>query len=341
MSIVVYSSVDEPSVMESTGEYTDFGKTESRLAQKPPALPLRIGFWGTRAAFSNTVLTALLKLYPIAQVAFPAATPGVSAVEQWLPPASSPPTDDLLLIPRSVAPDTLQTAWQYYLPTYQLSRLHAPEVAAWLAGLALDVICVACFPWRIPATLLALPTYGFLNVHPSLLPAYRGPVPLFWQLRAGVDKLGVTIHWMDSDFDTGAIAAQQRVDLPDGITGPVADQLCAQTGASLLDNVLQQLAHGVPPRHAQPNGGSYQSWPTAADFRLCATWSARHAYNFMCATAEWRQPYPITVGDEEILLHRALAYEAEQTQDSLITRNGFTVLIQLQPGVLRAVPWQL
>ncbi len=326
--------------MESTGQDADSRTQKNRGTEKQNVSPLRIGFWGTRTAFSNWVLTALLKTYPIAQVALPAARLGAPALDLLCPPSALPPSDDRLLLNNFVTPDTLQTAWQHNIDTYQLGRLRAPAVVEWLAGLALDVVCVACFPWRIPAALLALPTYGFLNVHPALLPDYRGPVPLFWQLRAGVSQVGVTIHWMDGDFDTGALATQRTLALPDGVAGTVADRLCAQTGADLLGDVLQQLACGLLPRHAQPSGGSYQSWPTAADFRLHTAWSAQHAYNFMRGTAEWRQPYPVRVGDEEILLHSALAYEGEQTLAAPIVRHASTLLIQFQPGVLRAVPRQ-
>ena len=314
---------------------------------RAPRSPLRIGFWGTRSAFSTIVLTTLLKQYPITQVVLPASAPDAPGVAELLPPALSrlhagaDQGEELLLVQTSVAPDTLQMAWHHQLSAYQVGRLSDPAVADWLAGWALDIICVACFPWRIPPALLAMPTYGCLNIHPAWLPAHRGPVPIFWQLRAGARSLGVTIHQMDADFDTGPIVAQQRVDLPDGAPGPVADRLCAQTGATLLVELLQQLVHGGLPSQAQPPGGSYQGWPTAADFRLDATWSAQHAYNFMRGTAEWQQPYAITVDHTEMWLHSALAYLADQTLATPVERQGATVLIQFQPGVLQAVPWRL
>ncbi|MEZ4833421.1 MAG: formyltransferase family protein [Caldilineaceae bacterium] len=62
--------------------------------------------------------------------------------------------------------------------------------------------------------------HGFLNLHPSLLPHYRGPDPIFWQLRDGVEPMGVTVHWMDVGVDTGDIAAQAPVALEDGLSGP-------------------------------------------------------------------------------------------------------------------------
>jgi len=72
----------------------------------------------------------------------------------------------------------VQLAWSA-IPVFEISRLGAPETLAQLADLRPDVACVACFPKRIPAQLLALPSLGFLNMHPALLPDHRGPEPLF------------------------------------------------------------------------------------------------------------------------------------------------------------------
>jgi methionyl-tRNA formyltransferase len=276
---------------------------------------------------------------PLTHVALPGAKGAAAALSAWTPPTISP-TDDLLILNHFVAPDTVQLAWQHGIPAFQLNRLGSPAVHKWLADLALDVVCVACFPWRIPASLLALPAYGFLNVHPSLLPAYRGPAPLFWQLRDGLCKIGVTLHWMDADFDRGNIAAQSTVSLADGVSGPEADRRCAAVGAQLLRDLLPQLAHtpstALPLGQPQPAGGSHQPWPTAADFRLSLDWSARHAYNFMCGTAEWLQPYPVTLAGEDLRLRKAIAYDATQRLTTPFVRQGDEVQIEFQPGVLRA-----
>lgn len=302
---------------------------------QPGQASLRIGFWGTQSRFSQVVLAGLLQHTTLTQVGLPAAAPGASVILRQPPVA--PVADELLLVNRYVTPSTAQLAWQQGVPLYEVPRPPAVGVTKWLADQALDVVCVACFPWRIPAALLALPTYGFLNVHPSLLPAYRGPAPLFWQLRDGQQEIGVTVHWMDADFDTGALAAQQALPLPAGATSAELDRLCAATGADLLPRVLQQLAQGVVVRQAQPTGGSQQSWPTAANFQLCSHWSAYHAYTFMRGTDEWQQPYVINIAGEAITLRRALAYQPDRRLDQPVIYNGQEVAVQMQPGVLYAL----
>ncbi|MEZ4862919.1 MAG: formyltransferase family protein [Caldilineaceae bacterium] len=297
---------------------------------------MRVGFWGTRSSFSQQVLQQLLATIPVWHVAVPATEQCSPAVAALVDDAADTSGGELRLLTPFVATDIVHLAWQQGTPAFAIRQLHSPDVQSWLATQQLDVVCVACFPWRIPASLLAIPTYGFLNVHPSLLPAYRGPAPIFWQFHAGADEHGVTVHWMDAGFDTGALAAQQRIHWPAGISGAEADHLCAQAGGQLLVETLAQVALGHCPHQPQPPNGSSQPWPQATDFVLSPTWSAQRAFNFMRGTAEWQQPYPIQLEDQQLVLKAALAYDAHQTLNTPLLRKGAEVLIQFQPGVLRA-----
>src|SRR6266536_191528 len=97
-----------------------------------------------------------------------------------------------------------------------------------------ETICVACFSKRIPRDILDIPRLGCLNVHPSLLPANRGPEPLFWTFREGNQRTGVTIHLMDEGMDTGPIVAQEALEIPDGISYTQLEAQCAELGGKLL-----------------------------------------------------------------------------------------------------------
>lgn len=105
-----------------------------------------------------------------------------------------------------------------------------------------DIIIVSCLAGKLPDNVLSLPTLGCFNLHPSLLPAYRGPVPLFWQFRAGIDSLGITLHRMNSSFDAGPVIVQEKYTMPDGITHQHASELLAEVGADLLDQALGKIA---------------------------------------------------------------------------------------------------
>lgn len=222
------------------------------------------------------------------------------------------------------------------IPVYAIRRLQEAALAEWLFQLQPDLVCVACFPWRIPASILAIPTHGFVNLHPSLLPAYRGPAPLFWQLRHGLRHSGVTVHWMDSEFDTGAIVAQEALSLPEGASGDEIDALYADIGATLLDKVILALKQGEIPGQSQPITGSYQPWPRVSDFTLDVTWSAQHIYNFMRGTAEWGHPYPVISGDRLYHLQYALRYDPDAKLSAPLIKQNGQVALQCTPGVLHA-----
>src|SRR5262249_42819339 len=92
------------------------------------------------------------------------------------------------------------------IPILVTDRLEPIQAA--LVAFDLDLILVQMFPRRLPASVLAIPRLGCVNVHPSLLPRYRGPNPVSWQLYNGETEIGITCHRMDASFDTGPILLQ-------------------------------------------------------------------------------------------------------------------------------------
>ena len=292
---------------------------------------MRVLFFGMDSAFARTPLDALLAAgVDVCSVALPAPRESPFAVRYVRPPAGLIP-----LAPPAAQQGLAGRAWARGLPVLELARPAAPEALAALHALRPDVACVACWPCRIPIALLALPPHGFLNLHPSLLPNHRGPEPLFWVLRDGAQP-GVTVHVMDAALDTGDIAAQAPVDLPDGISLAEAERRCADAGSRLLVDVLARLAAGTLQRRPQPPGGSSYGAPGPADFTLDAGWSARRAFNFMRASAAWGVPFTLVAGGAMLRLRAALAYEPGASLGAPWERTGDTVRAQLADGVLVA-----
>src|SRR5205823_3279104 len=97
----------------------------------------------------------------------------------------------------------------------------------------------------LPPELLDVPRVGCLNVHPSLLPAHRGPAPLFWTFRHGDPLAGLTVHWMDEGIDTGDIALQEEIPVAEGTSGLDLQRECLERGARLLVEVVQAVATGT------------------------------------------------------------------------------------------------
>ncbi|MGB8347932.1 MAG: methionyl-tRNA formyltransferase [Ktedonobacteraceae bacterium] len=196
------------------------------------------------------------------------------------------------------------------IPLYEVRRLADPLVVATLAALDPDLICVACFPLRLPRAVLDIPRFGCLNVHPSLLPDNRGPSPLFWVFRLGYARAGVTIHFMDEGFDMGDIVMQEAFPIPEGIGYLKLEAQCAVLGGKLLERSVWEVyigrAQPVPQDEAQ---SSYHSYPTAEDFVVpVAEWSADHVYNFFRGTKILGEALKVRVDGKDINIDGAFDY---------------------------------
>lgn len=294
----------------------------------------RILFLGLHGPFSQAPLAALLAAErPVVAVVVPAEAGAREPIRRLQPP---PSPSQLPLLTPYVEADTTHLAWAHGLPVFAVRDLAAPETVQVLGALQPDVGCVACFPWRLPASLLALPPHGFLNLHPSLLPAYRGPHPLFWTFRDGAQETGVTLHYMNEELDRGDIALQAPLFLPDGISGPEADRSAGEIGGELVVEATSRLAAGTLPRRPQAAGGHYYPAPVVHDFHLDTGWPARRAFNFMRGTAEWGHPYQVETNGRSFHLAQALAYRSRQRLKSAYREAGREIWLQFSPGVLHA-----
>src|SRR2546430_2782792 len=281
----------------------------------PPAevTAMRVLFFGMEGLFSRAPLAALLaaELEVCAVVVpRPPSVAGDGEPLRVLPPPPRRPRD-LPLVAVGSERTIVGLAWAHGVPVLEAGRLAHPQTLAVLHDLRPDVLCVACFPRLLPPELLDLARHGGLNVHPSLLPAYRGPAPLFWVFHGhtshsrsastslpvrsastdaqpgaqlwlpneGLGNAGVTVHVLDEHADTGDIVAQTPIVLPDGITYGEAERVCSQEGARLLIEALDAIAAGGSTRRPQPHVDVPAApVPTDADFVVTPDWSARRAF---------------------------------------------------------------
>lgn len=141
----------------------------------------------------------------------------------------------------------------------------------WLRELSPQAAFVMTYPFRIPQSVLDITPHGFFNFHPGLLPQYRGPDPIFWEIRNQEPFGAVTVHRMDARFDTGPIVHQERVEIdPQDTYGLHLEELEApfRRAASQL---LQQLEHapGEIKSYAQDERlAVYHPKPQAGDFAI-------------------------------------------------------------------------
>ena len=182
------------------------------------------------------------------------------------------------------------TAADYGIPTIASENPNAPEELQRFRGLAPDFLFSFYYRRMLMPELLAIAPRGALNMHGSLLPKYRGRVPINWAIIHGETETGATLHYMVAKPDAGDIVAQTAVPiLPDDTAREVLDKVTVAAEMTLY-RALPALIAGAAPRIAQNlRQGSYFSGRKPEDGRIDWTGSAMGVHNLVRAVAP---PYP-------------------------------------------------
>ena len=136
-------------------------------------------------------------------------------------------------------------AEQHNLPVCQPASLrNNPEACDQLAELEPDAIVVAAYGLFLPKVVLETPEYGCLNIHPSLLPKFRGPSPVISAILEGEETSGVTIMLLDEGMDTGPLLAQESVVIGNDETSDKLTSRLFDLGADLLVQTLDEWVNG-------------------------------------------------------------------------------------------------
>lgn len=149
-----------------------------------------------------------------------------------------------------------EKALEYDLLVAQPEKVREEAFMEELESLAPDVIVVVAFGQLLPERILNIPKYGCINVHASLLPAYRGAAPIQWAVIDGLEESGVTTMYMEKGLDTGDIILQSRLALAEDETGGSLFERLAKEGASLLIRTLKELEAGTATRTKQDDSQS-------------------------------------------------------------------------------------
>lgn len=126
-----------------------------------------------------------------------------------------------------------------------LSPEKVKECLPELTALAADLFVVVAYGQYIPQSVLALPPHGAINLHPSLLPQYRGSSPIQWALANGDTKTGVTILYVSEKMDAGDILLQREIAIDPDDTAATLEPVLAAAGAELLMEAVEQIRAGT------------------------------------------------------------------------------------------------
>lgn len=203
---------------------------------------------------------------------------------------------------------------------YEPTRLR--EFAAEIRGLDIDCFVVASYGKIVPSELLDLPKMGSLNVHPSLLPRYRGATPIQAALLSGDRETGVTVMLMDAGMDTGDVVLQNAAAIRDDDDYRSLHDRLAKIGADLLgEAVLQGEQHGAFPHHPQQGEASLTRPIAKVDLEIDWSWPAQRIVNHIRAYSPQPAARAVLHGIRVKLLKAHIAQDGSVIVDELIAPN--------------------
>ena len=204
------------------------------------------------------------------------------------------------------------------------------------ARLRPDLLAIACFPRILGERWLTLAPHGALNLHPSRLPAYRGPSPLFWQFRNGEERMGVTLHRAVAAVDAGPVLEIDEMPVAAGVSASEVNAALARRGAALLVRAVRRFGSGAPRESLEDEArATWFGWPDESAFRIPTTWTAERAFRFMRGVAEWGRPFSIEAGGETLVAESALDFEVQGGQEGSVRREGRVATVGFASGTLR------
>jgi methionyl-tRNA formyltransferase len=232
-------------------------------------------------------------------------------------------------------------AEQSGVPVFQPKRVREPASIEAIRAMRPEVIVVAAYGQILPNELLALPKFGCVNIHASLLPAYRGAAPINWAIINGEMRTGITIMQMDEGMDTGAVLAQEGIPIdPRDTAGTLMEKL-SELGSWLIVDTLSRIeAGGLPAVPQDPDKATMAPLLKKEDGRIDWTMAAHTIHNRVRGLSPWPGAYSFLDGSLIKVLETHVTEGAgepgalhEQGRDGLIvsTGKGMLSIVRLQP----------
>jgi methionyl-tRNA formyltransferase len=227
------------------------------------------------------------------------------------------------------------------IAVHQPLKLRDPSVVSELQALAPDLIVVVAYGQILPKSVLAIPRYGCINVHASLLPRYRGAAPINKAVMDGEEVTGVTTMLMDVGLDTGDMLVGHSTPIGfEETAGELHDRL-ALLGRAAMEETLARLCAGTLKCEPQDDAqSSYAPMLKKEDGRIDWKKSAAELHNLVRGLDPWPGAY--TYLDGELLkLARTLPEPGEGEPGVVIAAGPEGVRIACGEGVLRVRELQL
>ena len=211
------------------------------------------------------------------------------------------------------------------LPVYQPASLKNEEVWNEVKSFGADCVVVAAYGKIFPREMLDIPRYGFINVHSSLLPRFRGAAPINWAILSGDKKTGVSIMQLDEGIDTGDVFYFAETDIDPNETAEQLHDRLAQMGGELLVSVLRKVEDGTATLTKQDESKScYAPMLDKALGMIDWTASAETVHN----KVRGLQPWPVasaSLDGTRLRIHKTYVSDVSGKPGEVVCLSPFTV----------------
>ena len=203
------------------------------------------------------------------------------------------------------------------------------------ASLESDIFLLSCYPRRLPLEVASLAHHACINIHPSLLPKYRGSNPIFWQIRNAETQTGVTLHEVSEQIDAGAILARKNTPYPQGARLADIERKLIENAVDCLHGLLAVSYSKWERIEQKDDNSTWFASPCDDDFVISIEVDAQKALNFIRAYA--RENRPIAVKDG-VRTHRVIdaIRMAQRPEYSVRIRKNMTEKLRFSDGRLLA-----
>ncbi len=189
-------------------------------------------------------------------------------------------------------PAVKEVAAETGLRIYQPESMKSDEARNFIAEIRPDAAVIIAYGQIIPRRLLEIPRLGWMNLHASLLPKYRGAAPIAWAVIHGETRTGVTTMQLDPGLDTGPILMQREIEIGADETTPELAKRMSEIGAPLVIETLAKLDRGeIPPVTQDAAQASYAPILKKENGRIDWSQTASEIYNGIRGLAPWPGAY--------------------------------------------------
>lgn len=218
--------------------------------------PLRIIFWG-EDAFSNIILNSLIEAGHVVCLVV------------------TPHYDNVIYKKLEF------TCNKHNIKHIRPYKINSQEVIDAVAYVKPDLCVISHFERLIKEPLLSIPKLGFINLHPSLLPDYRGMAPQHWPIINGEKEAGITVHYVDEGTDTGDIIVQRRIALTDDMYVSDLQKIWMEHYKTIMVEAIDNIMNGMPTVVQRHLPGRYYGKLKEEQCQINPGGSVQEAYNLI------------------------------------------------------------